>query len=718
MIKLLRQYYETTVGKIVCMIALLLIAGLITLATYIVTSNMEGGRTEAATTEAFKLIGTEESTEEITTTPMMTEETTEEETTEEQTTEEITTEAETTTVPPVISMEDLDVSDGDKLGEDVEDIRNNVVVEDEPETETTTVPPTTTEKETKPKEEETTKEEITEEETQDEELLEDNKNVTAPTPTGTEYGCIAHGIDVSKYQGNIDWKKVKEAGYTFAIIRCGYRGYETGSLATDSKFEQNIKGAIENGIQVGIYFFSQAITEKEAQEEASLVINLIKEYNITYPVVFDWETSSDWRTDKGLSTDDMTKIATTYLSMVENAGYTGMLYGNKNDLLRFDIATLSKNYKVWFARYTTTYQYSDKYYIAGEATPETVCSYQMWQYKSTGKVPGISGNVDMNVAFFSYEGSGVPAAPLRIELTHESFEIRPGESVDLLNGVTAISSSAINVSDKVAYEIFDVKGNKVDKKNAVAVKGEYKVVYYINDFTGVTAKAEAKLIVGGEPKIELKNYNINYFVDSDCATVTEEQVADIVKSQLNTLLEDNLVKATDLEGNDLTAEVVYTEASDYSFAKGSYVYSYTVMDSKGYEGRVEFIVNLTSVSHKSMEASYEEMMEKVTEEYTLKDVILEYLQTNIESGNSQGIVVGFSEELTQAIENNTLKNRKAYKLKYTMEGIDETLYYKECELIFSSEESSEAAQETTTLSDTTTMAQETDSQSETTTTTE
>lgn len=693
MIKILKEYYETKIGKLVCIIALILIVSLITVAAYLVTSIGNENKPEPETTKAVKVVATEATTEETTTTEEITSQTTEETTVEattEETTEEQTTE-EITTAPPVISMEDLDVSDGDELGEDAEDIRDNVEIETEPET---TTPPETTKKE-----EPTTKEEeTTEEETQDEELLEDNKNVTAPTPAGAEYGCIAHGIDVSKHQGNIDWAQVKEAGYTFAIIRCGYRGYETGALATDSKFEQNIKGALENGIQVGIYFFSQAITEKEAQEEASLVINLIKDYNITYPVVFDWETAAGRRTNIGLSNATMTKIVNTYLSMVENAGYTGMVYGNKTDLSRFDIDTVSKNYKVWFARYTTTYYGTGVYYKAGNSTPETICSYQMWQYTSTGRVPGISTNVDMNVAFFSYEGSGVPAAPLRIELTHDSFEIRPGGTVDLLDGVTAISSSAIDISQNVTYEIFNEADEKVDKKTATNTKGEYKVVYYINDFTGVTAQAEAKLIVGGEPKIYLNNYNVNWFVDSDCEDVNVEQLALLVEEQIDKLLEDNLISAKDHEGNDLTSEVTLTKAANYNFAKGSYVYTYKVTDSLGYEGTAELVVNLTTITEVAFEFDYAEIMAKVTDEVAIKDVLTEYLMTNIESGSTEGIAIILDEALSTAIDNNGITPGVAYKVKYVMDSLDESLYYKECEVVFLGEL---ATSETTTQTETT-----------------
>lgn len=193
------------------------------------------------------------------------------------------------------------------------------------------------------------------------------------------------GIDVSRYQGKIDWAQVKQSGVDFAIIRLGYRGYGTGAIVQDSYFETNIQGALENGIEVGVYFFSQAITEAEAVEEAQYCMDLLQGYPITYPIIFDWEpydSSLNPRTE-GLSDAMLTKCAAAFCRAVEGAGYQSMVYSNLTYFyLHFDLAKLV-DFPLWLAQYNPT--------------PTFYYHFDMWQYSSTGKVPGIKGNVDMNI---------------------------------------------------------------------------------------------------------------------------------------------------------------------------------------------------------------------------------------------------------------------------------------------------------------------------------
>ena len=137
------------------------------------------------------------------------------------------------------------------------------------------------------------------------------------------------GIDVSKYQGNINWTKVKQDGIDFAIIRVGYRGYGTGKIVMDPYFKKNIEGALANNIHVGIYFYSVAKNELEAIEEANFTINAIKGYNITYPVAFDLEDFNRYRL-AGVSYEQLNKNALAFLNKIQSAGYTAMHYGSKN----------------------------------------------------------------------------------------------------------------------------------------------------------------------------------------------------------------------------------------------------------------------------------------------------------------------------------------------------------------------------------------------------
>ena len=201
-----------------------------------------------------------------------------------------------------------------------------------------------------------------------------------------EYSCRI-GIDVSRYQGEIDWAAVKDAGVEFAMLRLGYRGYGTGKIVTDAYFETNLQGALENGIEVGVYFFSQAINEDEAVEEAQYCIDHLQDYDITYPIVFDWEpydSSLNPRTD-GLSDEMLTKCAVAFCEAVEDAGYESMVYSNLTYFyLHYDLSQLV-DFPLWLAQYNET--------------PTFYYHFDMWQYSSTGTVAGIEGNVDLNIQF-------------------------------------------------------------------------------------------------------------------------------------------------------------------------------------------------------------------------------------------------------------------------------------------------------------------------------
>lgn len=197
------------------------------------------------------------------------------------------------------------------------------------------------------------------------------------------------GIDVSSHQKDIDWEKVKAAGIDFAIIRVGFRGYGTGAIVLDDYFTQNIEGALNAGINVGVYFFSQAINEAEAIEEAELVLEQIKNYNVTYPVVYDAEDiSNDTARTDGLLGAQITSNCIAFCERIKEAGYTPMIYANKRWFLtRLDLTRLA-DYDMWHAAYVDA--------------PDTPYMYTMWQYSSTGTVDGINGSVDLNISFVDY----------------------------------------------------------------------------------------------------------------------------------------------------------------------------------------------------------------------------------------------------------------------------------------------------------------------------
>ncbi|MBP3568002.1 MAG: glycoside hydrolase family 25 protein [Lachnospiraceae bacterium] len=198
------------------------------------------------------------------------------------------------------------------------------------------------------------------------------------------------GIDVSKWQYDINWKKVKAAGVDYAIIRLGYRGTAAeGNCAMDPYFEQNIKGALNAGLQVGVYYFTQAITVEEAIEEANIVIDALKGYNITFPVVYDTEYREDGRAND-LSNAERTACAKAFCETILAAGYTPVVYSSTNwAVLDLNLEGLT-NFDLWYAYY---------------GTPENLYlpyGFTMWQYTDSGKVDGISTNVDLNICFIDY----------------------------------------------------------------------------------------------------------------------------------------------------------------------------------------------------------------------------------------------------------------------------------------------------------------------------
>lgn len=201
---------------------------------------------------------------------------------------------------------------------------------------------------------------------------------------------VRYGIDVSEHQGVIDWQKVAADGIDFAIIRVGYRGYSAGALNMDRYFLDNIRGAAAAGIDVGVYFFSQAINVEEAVEEAEYVLAAIKGHNISYPVVFDWEplsySGSRTRVYDGATVTD---CAVEFCTKIQQAGYKSMVYYNKSmAYLKLGLDRL-EDFEIWFAQYSTPY-------------PTYIYHYDMWQYGSSGSVNGISGRVDMNISFVDY----------------------------------------------------------------------------------------------------------------------------------------------------------------------------------------------------------------------------------------------------------------------------------------------------------------------------
>lgn len=259
-----------------------------------------------------------------------------------------------------------------------------------------------------------------------------------------------YGIDVSYYQGNIDWKKVKNSGVEFVIIRVGYRGYgSAGTLVEDPKFKTYLDGAAKAGLKVGVYFYTQAITTAEAQEEAKFVLDRIKGYSLQMPVYYDIE-SVDYDTGRldsaGLSKAQKTALCTAFCDTIIKSGYSAGVYANYTWLNYYiDGAGLGKKYPIWLAHYTSNTNYDQR--------------MDMWQYSGSGTVSGISAYTDVNVW---YSGK----LPLYVS-----------DLISVANTSTSNTFAWNGAPDATGYEVY--QGTSPSDPNKKKI-GDTKNTYFTN----------------------------------------------------------------------------------------------------------------------------------------------------------------------------------------------------------------------------------------------
>lgn len=196
------------------------------------------------------------------------------------------------------------------------------------------------------------------------------------------------GVDVSEFQGSINWNQVAADGIEFAIIRAGCRGTTAGTLLEDSLFETNLAAARAAGLQVGVYFYSQAVNAEEAQAEAEFVLEKLNGANLNLPIVFDHEKTEEESRTTDIDSTALTQAADAFCKRVEAAGYQSMLYGNATDITRYNKEG-ALNYKIWYAEY-------------GTSAPTARFDFCMWQYTNAGQVDGISTDVDLSIRFTDF----------------------------------------------------------------------------------------------------------------------------------------------------------------------------------------------------------------------------------------------------------------------------------------------------------------------------
>lgn len=213
----------------------------------------------------------------------------------------------------------------------------------------------------------------------------------ASEPTELVNSAVANlGIAVSGWNGDINWNKIKESGIEYALIRVGYRGSVSGALVEDKNFRKNVEGALKAGVPVGLYFITQATTAVEAVEEASMVLSLCKDYDITYPVFVDTRDGGGDRRADGLNQKNRTAICMAFCETIRNEGYKAGIHADKRWFdEKLDTGILSDNMYVWLAEYGSEVTFDKEYHI--------------WQYTSSGRVLGIEGKVDVNLSFLDPE---------------------------------------------------------------------------------------------------------------------------------------------------------------------------------------------------------------------------------------------------------------------------------------------------------------------------
>ena len=257
-----------------------------------------------------------------------------------------------------------------------------------------------------------------------------------------ENSKVTYGIDVSKFQGTIDWAKVAGTGIDFAMVRVGYRDSASGEIKPDTNAKFNMQEAEKNGIKVGAYFFSTAVTKDEAIEEANWVKDYIAKYSITYPVGyncegFEKETSRQFN----LTKDDRSNIAIAFLEQIHKSGYTPIFYASKGELAedaKWNTSQIEKSYKIWMAWYN-----QDTSNIAKGPAYGGQCA--MWQYTNQGDVDGISKKVDVDVAYFGYDGTETAKDTSEREVASADVEeLMKFDPVD----ETVTAKSVTNLRDK------------------------------------------------------------------------------------------------------------------------------------------------------------------------------------------------------------------------------------------------------------------------------
>jgi len=296
---------------------------------------------------------------------------------------------------------------------------------------------------------------------------------------------ITTGIDVARYQGTIDWNRVATSSVDFAMVRLGYRSSADGTIVEDPNARYNLQEGQKNDIMLGAYFFSTAVSREEAEEEANWAADLIDQYSITYPVAYDCEgyLEPDSR-QYGLSAEERTDIALAFLKQIEKRGYEGMFYSSKNEMeenRRWEMDRIEKNYKIWVAQYPSVpYPTTEKTSYSGK--------HHMWQHTTNGVVPGITQNVDLNVAYFGFEEINEPLSDVPPEEAEPDVEALMNfrEVSEMVTAKEETNLRSIPSQGEDSVVLYTLKNGELAKRIAICSSGWSKLLFNGNIYYAVS----------------------------------------------------------------------------------------------------------------------------------------------------------------------------------------------------------------------------------------
>lgn len=360
---------------------------------------------------------------------------------------------------------------------------------------------------------------------------------TAIAKNPNETGEITHGIDVSRYQGTIDWAKVADSGIDFVMVRVGYRELVSGRIVADSNAKYNMQQAQKHGIKLGAYFFSTAVTEAEAKEEANWVADYISQYAITYPVAYNCEGFQNSNSRQySLTKSERTDLALVFLDVIGQRGYAPMFYASRNEMegdAQWQISRIAPKYKVWVAQYPTQpYPQTESSSYTGQ--------HAMWQYTNNGTVPGISQKVDVNIAYFGYTQAEDPK--------NDDDPEQAGVDVEALMNFREVSET---VTAKIETNLRDIPSQGEDSRVLYTLKNGETA-----NRTGISDSGWSRVVFEGRVYYAVSSYLTTDLDYSDIPVETQPTQMEFtqVNEQVTAKIQTNL---RDVPGQGEDSTVLY-----------------------------------------------------------------------------------------------------------------------------------------------------------------